>query len=189
MISKSQASSRRCGAELCEQRAGEGPGERVVPDHALGAGCAKWAIDSARAFAEDWMRRLNLGPVNGSVDDHQPSPIDMRDRAAVRRRLSAPLLKGADAYYSDSNSCSSWRARRLAHFLSSRSPWLRSSATPTPPGAIAAAVEFLSVTDAAEICLQPNCNEMCWAPARAVALRLARGQIRYIRSKISADYC
>lgn len=44
------------------------------PDHALGAGCAKWAIDSARAFADEWMRRLNLEPVYRSVDDHQPPP-------------------------------------------------------------------------------------------------------------------
>jgi len=51
-------------------------GQRNVwfPDHALRAGCATWAIDSARAFADEWMRRLRLEPVYRSVDDHQLPP-------------------------------------------------------------------------------------------------------------------
>jgi hypothetical protein len=52
----------------------KGQGNVWFPDHALGAGCAKWAIDSARAFADEWMMRLNLEPVYRGVDEHQPPP-------------------------------------------------------------------------------------------------------------------
>src|SRR5215207_764623 len=52
----------------------KGQGNVWFPDHALGAGCAKWAIDSARAFADEWMKRLDLEPVYGSVDEHQLPP-------------------------------------------------------------------------------------------------------------------
>jgi predicted kinase len=49
--------------------------------------CAAWAIGSARAFGDEWMKRLNLEPVYRSVDDHQPGPETVRadhDRAASR---------------------------------------------------------------------------------------------------------
>jgi hypothetical protein len=54
-----------------------GQGNVWFPDHALGAGCARWAIDSVRAFADEWMERLNLEPVYRSVDDHQPPPEEL----------------------------------------------------------------------------------------------------------------
>lgn len=52
----------------------KGQGNVWFPDHALGAGCAKCSIDSARAFADEWMKRLKLEPVYRSVDDHEPPP-------------------------------------------------------------------------------------------------------------------
>jgi hypothetical protein len=52
----------------------KGQGNVWFPDHALGAGCAKWAVASARSFADEWMKRLDLEPVYRSADDVQPPP-------------------------------------------------------------------------------------------------------------------
>jgi hypothetical protein len=37
-----------------------GSGNAWFPDHAFGAGCARWACDTARAFVDDWCRSLGL---------------------------------------------------------------------------------------------------------------------------------
>ena len=52
----------------------EGQGNVWFPDHALGAGCATWAIASARALTDECMARLKLEPVYRSVDEHEPTP-------------------------------------------------------------------------------------------------------------------
>ena len=38
----------------------KGSGNRWFPAHALGAGCARWAVDSARAFVEDFAQRTGI---------------------------------------------------------------------------------------------------------------------------------
>ena len=40
----------------------EGSGNAFFPDHCLGAGCAKWAVDAATAFADDFFVRLGIQP-------------------------------------------------------------------------------------------------------------------------------
>jgi len=37
-------------------------GNPYFPDHCLGAGCAHWAVATARGFTDDFFARLNLRP-------------------------------------------------------------------------------------------------------------------------------
>lgn len=50
-----------------------GSGNAWFPDRAMGAGCAKWAVASARAFADDFAERLGAEP-NYRVVQHPVDP-------------------------------------------------------------------------------------------------------------------
>jgi hypothetical protein len=53
MISKSPTSKALRSRNFASNALMKGQRNVWFPDHALGAGCAKWAIDSARAFADE----------------------------------------------------------------------------------------------------------------------------------------
>jgi hypothetical protein len=46
----------------------ENSGNAYFPDHCLGAGCAAWAVKSARAFADDFFARTKIKPNYQRVD-------------------------------------------------------------------------------------------------------------------------